>query len=539
MHGRGFAGVLLAALLTFGSFGFAGAQASSAISTTITLNGDSIAVDGDGASVDGSTVTITAAGSYSISGALADGQLVVDTEDAEWVTLVLNGVDITSSTSAPLFIENAEAVTITLADGTQNTLTDAVTYVYASADEDEPNAALFSNADLTIDGSGSLTVTANYADAISSDDSLTIAGTPTITITAADDAIRGKDALTISGGTFTITAQGDALKSTNTESSLITIDGGTFTLDAGDDGIQSDRDLTVNAGSFVISAVGDGMHAEYNLTINDGDISIVNSEEGLEAGYITLNGGNIDIVSSDDGINVSFPDDDTTAAVAGPPGRGSFDATANPYYLHINGGTIVVTAEGDGLDSNGSIEMTGGLVIVNGPTGSGNGALDYDGVFNISGGLLVAAGSAGMPQAPGTDSTQNSLLVVFDTQLEAGTLVNIQSADGQNLLTFAPSKTFQALLVSSPDLATGETYTVDYGGSTDAPATDGLYEDGGYTSGTSVASVTVESAVTQIGNARGFGGGMGMPGERPEGMQEPPEGFVPGEMPELTPEAAG
>jgi len=502
MNGRRFAGLLLAALVVVGIVGSVSAQDAS--DTSIALNGDSIAVDGDGAEVAGNIVTITAAGTYSLSGTLADGQVVVDTEDGGLVTLVLNGVDISSSTSAPVFVDNAETVTITLAQGTRNTLTDGATYV---TDEEEPNAALFSNADLTIDGSGSLTVTANYNDAISSDDSLTVSGTPTLTISAADDGMRGKDALTISGGTFTIAAQGDALKSDNTEASVITIDGGTFTLVAGDDGIQSDLDLTVNAGTFEITAVGDGMHAEYNLTINNGSIDILNSEEGIEAGYITFNGGSVDIVSSDDAINVSIPDDDTTpaAAAGGPPGRGSFDATANPYYLHINGGVIVVSAEGDGLDSNGSIEMTGGLVIVNGPIGNGNGALDYDGLFNISGGVLIAAGSAGMPQAPSDTSTQNSVLINLDSALTAGTLLNIQSSQGDNLLTVAPTKAYQSILFSSPELATGVTYTIDYGGSSDGTATAGLYADGSYTSSVVYNSFTVSSAVTQLGNV-GFGG---------------------------------
>jgi hypothetical protein len=135
-----------------------------------------------------------------------------------------------------------------------------------------------------------------------------------------------------------------------------------------------------------------------------------------------------------------------------------------------------------------------------------NGALDYDGTFNITGGLLVAAGSAGMAAAPNDTSSQASLLIGFDSALEAGTLVHIQTSEGEEVLTFAPAKTFQSLVFSSPELTQGVSYEVYYGGTSDGTETDGLYEDGTYTSGTLQTEFTVSGAVTQIGNARGFGG---------------------------------
>ena len=124
--------------------------------------------------VNGRVATITAAGTYALSGALTDGQVIVDTEDEQVVTLVLNGVDISNSTTAPIAILNAEEVVIVLADNSANNVTDASSYVFPNAEEDEPNAAIFSNADLTISGNGALTVTGNYNDAISSDDALTL-----------------------------------------------------------------------------------------------------------------------------------------------------------------------------------------------------------------------------------------------------------------------------------------------------------------------------------------------------------------------------
>ncbi len=161
----------------------------SAAATTITLDGSSITVAGEGVTVEGSQATITAAGVYNLSGALADGQIVVDTGDEAPVYLILNGVELSSSTSAPLFISKAEEVVIVLADGAQNFLTDGSAYVYASAEEDEPNAALFSKANLTLTGSGALTVQGNYNDGIASKDGLLIDG-GVITLDAIGSASR-------------------------------------------------------------------------------------------------------------------------------------------------------------------------------------------------------------------------------------------------------------------------------------------------------------------------------------------------------------
>jgi hypothetical protein len=184
---------------------------------------------------------------------------------------------------------------------------------------------------------------------------------------------------------------------------------------------------------------------------------------------------------------------------AGGPGQDAFTYTGD-YYLYINGGSLLVEAAGDGIDVNGAVEMTGGLVVVNGPTEAMNGALDYDGTFTISGGVLVAAGSAGMAQAPGQSSSQPSLLLTFPSALPAGALIHIQSAEGADLLTFAPLKAFQSIAFSSPELAQGMAVEVYYDGSTTGAAADGLYLDGAYTPGEQIASFTIANTVTQVGN---------------------------------------
>ena len=544
----------------------AAASKSGAAETRITLNGDSIDATGDGVMVTGSKATITAAGTYRISGKLADGQIVVDTEDEEEVRLILDGVDIRNSTGAAIDVASAEVAVIVLAGGTENFVTDGESYVFADAEEDEPNAAIFSKADLTIDGDGALAVAANFNDGIASKDGLVIAGGK-ITLTAADDGIRGKDYLVITDGTITITAQGDGLKSDNEEDATkgyisieagvldvtaagdaiqaqtdvtigggefvltagggsggrideatsakgikagvnVVIDGGTFAIDSADDALHSNDALTVNGGTFDIATGDDALHADSELTVNDGEIDITRSYEGIESAVITLNGGDLHVVSSDDGLNVAGGNDGSgMAAGMGPggrPGRGAgprqdaFAATSN-QILRINGGRIAVEAGGDGIDINGAVEMTDGMLIVHGPTQNMNGALDYDRSFTMTGGFLIAVGSAGMAQAPDESSSQLSILANFSSPVQAGTLIHLQASDGTEIFTFEPAKAYQSVAFSSPELVEGATYVLYGGGSSSGAAKDGLYEGGTYSPGSQLASFTLSGTVTRLG----------------------------------------
>ena len=286
------------------------------------------------------------------------------------------------------------------------------------------------------------------------------------------------------------------------------IDNGTFVIDAADDAIHSNGNITINGGAFTLNTGDDGLHADATLTINGGNIAIPTSYEGLESAVITINAGDINLTSSDDGINVAGGIDGS-GQMAGPgrggrgqggPGAQAGEVTTytGAYYLYINGGAIVVNAQGDGLDANGAIEMTGGVVVVNGPTQQGNGALDYDGTFNISGGTLVAVGSSGMAQAPTASSTQSSVLMNISGQ-SAGTLINLQNAAGESLLTFAPAKAYASILFSSPDLAQGTEYTLNVGGSATGTSVGGLYTDGAYSGGSEYGGFTQSSVVTMLG----------------------------------------
>ncbi len=695
----------------------------------IYLDGDSISVTGYGATVSGSQVTITAAGAYSISGSLDNGQIIVDSGDYDTVRLILNGADISCSSSAPVFIKNAEKTIIDLAANTENYVSDGRTEISEYTDGDEPNAVIFSKDDLTIYGDGALTVNGNYNDGIASKDGLVIAG-GTIEVNAVDDGIRGKNYIVIQDGDITVNAGGDGLKSDNDsdttlgyisiESGIIDIvasgdaiqaktsiyitdgeiaidsgggsgsdidesnsakgikanisviidggnceidsadsgidsdgslqinggtlliasgidgihaettleiNGGACEIESADDGIDSDGSLQINGGTLTIASDNDGIHAETTLEVNGGEIDITKSYEGIEGttivitdgdiyvsssddgitsgesltikngaievvsdgdaiqggtdvvitdgeiyitsgdgssyqvgdsisakgikgtesivinggditvdsaddavhsdGSIDINGGVMTISSADDGIHaeadlvfnggeiditksyeglesadgdvvindgtihVESSDDGISVAGGGDTmGMGGFgNETVSDCYLYINGGYLAVYAEGDGLDSNGSIVMTDGIVIVHGPTSSANAALDH-GSFLISGGTLVAVGSSGMAQSPDSSSSQGSVLLTFRSSVSAGTLLHFQSSDGDPILSFVPAKTFQSVVISTPELVNG-TYDVYYGGSSTGTAVDGLYLNETYTEGTNCGSFTV------------------------------------------------
>jgi hypothetical protein len=535
----------------------------SATAVAITFDGEGATVDGEGAMVEGSTVTITRAGTYSLSGTLRDGQVVVDTADEEDVRLVLNGVALANSTSAPINVVNADDVVLILAAGTENTVSDATTYVFATAEE-APNAAIYSAADLSIGGEGTLLVQGNHNDAIASQDGLVIAS-GTITVNAVDDGIRGKDYLVVRGGTITVEAGGDGLKSDNAEDAAngyvlveggtlditaggdavdaetdaliangtltitagggssgtvaadasakgikgtanVVVDGGTLTIDTADDAVHSNGNVVVNGGTLTLRSGDDAMHGDATVTINAGEITVAESYEGIESGVITINDGTIHVTASDDAVNVAGGVDGSGLNRRGGMGGGDASTYMGEFFLRINGGTLVVDSGGDGLDANGAIVMTGGLVLVNGPTANMNGALDYDGGFAITGGTFVAAGSAGMAQTADASSEQNALLINYTATQAAGTLVRIVDAEGVDVVTFAPTKDYQSLSFSSPLLVAGATYTIYTGGSATGTSTDGYYQDASVSGGTEYATFTVSEVVTLVGTqARGMG----------------------------------
>jgi hypothetical protein len=546
----------------------------------IALTGTGATLKGSGATIVESKITITAAGVYVLSGKLDNGQIIVDVKDKGTVKLVLNGAEVNCLNNAPIYVASAKKTIVSLQEGTENLISDGAKYVFADASIEEPDAAIYSKDDLTINGTGKLTVHGNFNNGITSKDDLKITGGD-IKIYSADGGLMGKDIVAVKAGTISIEAGGDGIKSTNdtdaakgsvaleggsfnikskadgiqaytsvlisggsftissgggsanaiakagdkmgnpggnmdnnlaikpdetkieTEnetvsakgikaSTKIFIGGGTFKIDSSDDALHSNKNITITAGDIAITTGDDGVHGDESVIIKDGKINITKSYEGLESDSITISGGEIHIASTDDGINASAS---TTEAVAtkGAPGESS-----GTSKLNINGGYITVDASGDGLDANGSIYMTGGTVIVSGPTNNGNGTIDYDGKFEMTGGFLMAAGSSGMAQATSEESKQYSIIMTYTEKQKAGTVVHLEDSKGNTVGTFTPKKDYQSVVISSSKLKKGETYTLYAGGTSTASESDGGYTNGEYKNGTKVVEFTIASSVTWL-----------------------------------------
>ena len=350
----------------------------------------------------------------------------------------------------------------------------------------------------------------------------------TYKITSGEDAIQAETCLEIKGGTFDIvTGEGattnswgnqndwgkpgnnwgqQSSSSSSTETSIkaikagcdITISGGLFTISSEDDAIHSNVTAHINGGTFNIKSGDDGIHADNTLTINGGDVTITQCYEGIEATYIVMNNGNVHVVSTDDGFNAAGGND--SSSMGNRPGMNPFSGGSGS--LTINGGYVYVDASGDGLDANGTFEMSGGFVIVNGPANSGNGAFDYDAGCTVTGGFLIAVGASGMAQMP-SSATINCVMVNLNQTVSAGTLMNISDSAGNTVLTFEATKSYNNIVLCTEALKTGETYTVSTGGTVTGDDKDGIYE-GKYTGGTEQTTFTIESTLT--GNS---GGGMG------------------------------
>lgn len=453
--------------------------------TKINLSGSGATVSGSGVTVENGNITITSVGSYIISGTLTDGSIKVNCSEKGTVRLILNGASISSSSTAPVVVEEAKKVLVTLADGTTNTITDKTRQ---SVDDEDFSSAVYSKADLVFNGSGTLNVNAGYRNGIKSTDDLKVVS-GTFNITSNEDGIIGKDLLGIKDGKFTIKSGSDGMKSTydtDTSKGNIVITGGEFDITASNDGVHCNRDILISGGNLTISSGDDGVHADANLQVDGGTIDIKKCYEGLEGVHITLNDGDISIVASDDGINAA---DGSSSSGMGMGGFGGGQASSSDssVLLTINGGNIFVNASGDGLDSNGNIVMNGGNVTVLGPTSDGDTALDFDGTFTINGGVLMAFGSSGMLETPTT--AQNGFCIVTTLgAVSANSAFSLTDSSGNVIMSYIPTKNYASAIVYSSDIKSGSTYTV--------------------TAGSTTQSITVNSNVTTNGVSGGFGGGQ-------------------------------
>ena len=530
-------------------------------SAIIELNGDSATCSSSAVQISGSTVTIIDEGTYILSGTLNDGMIIVNSEKTDKTQLVLNGVSIHSETSAPIYILQSDKVFITLADGTENTLTNGGTFT--AIDENNIDAVIFSKEDLTLNGSGSLLITSPAGHGIVSKDELTLTS-GTYDINAASHGLAGKDGICIANasfsitsgkdgihaenaddtslgyvyiqsGTFQISAEGDGISaaadmqiavgtfditsgggsanatkqtsdswgnfmgggrhqggskgsSSNSSGSATTtsadseddgtsikgikaagnliINSGSFSIDSADDSLHSNASVTIQGGTFEIASGDDGIHADETLTITAGTINISESYEGLEGLHVNVAGGDIKLMASDDGLNAAGGTD--SSGFGGQRGNDKFGggrggSSSSNGSITISGGTLYVNASGDGIDANGTLTISGGDTTVCGPTQGDTATLDYDISGIITGGTFIGTGASGMAQTF-SDSEQGVIAVSVGNN-SAGTTITLTDAEGNTMLSYSPELSFAVVIISSPDIVKGETYTITVGSS--------------------------------------------------------------------------
>lgn len=405
-------------------------------------------VSGEGAAYDSAEAlfTVQQEGTYLLRGEGDGVQVKVALGDQEKAQLVLDGAVLAAADRPALYVEEADKVFVTLAGGSQNSISGGQADNEAG---DALNGAVYSKADITFNGAGSLAVRAEAADChgIASKDDLVITG-GTYDIVATGNGLHGKDCVKIRDGAFAIEAGNNAVKSSNQE--------------------EADRGF---------------------IAIDGGSIEVAGCEEGYEAREVYLNGGSSTITARDDAVNA--------AASENTSGRGCL--------IQVNGGKLEVHVGGDGIDSNGDIEVNGGTVLVSGPASAADSALDYEGQATVGGGTVLAVGPAGM--ACGfTGGSQGSALVDF--QGRAGEPLALSAADGTLLAEFTPSCAYQTAVVSSPALAVGDTFTLTSGS-------------------TSIEGTVAEASPGKGSGGRGAmgGGGSGREGGAPSDGSVPPQGF--------------
>ena len=403
----------------------------------ITLSGKTATSNSSNVQIEDGVVTIKSAGVYVLSGTLTDGTIVVDVGDDDKVQLVFDGVSITAADYAAIYAKNADKVFVTLAEGAENSLT--VSGDYVQTDDNNVDAVIFAKCDLTLGGTGSLTVKDITGHGIVSKDDLVVTG-GTYTIDSQDHCLNGKDSVRIADGTFNLSCDEDGIHAGNDD--------------------QQDGYVYIEGGDINISVGDDAIHAEGLLIITGGDIDISKSYEGIEGYKILVTGGGIDVVSSDDGFNAAGG----SSGSSGGPGMGGVDMDADSdAYILITGGTININADGDGIDSNGYIGITGDSVYVLGPSDNGNGAMDYGICAAITGGEILAVGGSGMAQGFGDESTQCSALVNFDEWVDAGETITLTDSDGKEVLSYKVDKKFNSVVISTSDMKQGDTYTLTVG----------------------------------------------------------------------------
>lgn len=454
-------------------------------------------------------ITLTEAGDYVLSGTLTDGSVIINAPEDAKLHLILNGAHIASQSAAALYVISADKVFVTLTDGSKN----GISAAGDSAEDDYANvdAAIFARCDISFNGSGSLSVSSAKGRGIVSKDDLVFTG-GSYMIQAANHGISGKDSIRIADGSFDLSSGNDACHCSGDFDFLA----GSMEISAADDGVHSDAALSVSGGSITISLCYDGLEG-VTVDISGGMIDITSSDDGINAangssdsahdgtdGTPAESAGGVTDMSGDppekpdgdsapdmscagmrrpdggtppekldgsgdtgtaSGSTPEAPADMPEAPTNMPGGMGGgfgggddLFAADSSCLVTISGGTVRINAQGDGIDSNDDLVISGGEVYISGPRNGGDGALDYNGSGTISGGIVVACDMGGMSQNF-SDGSQCSAMISLNGSGE----IRLTDASGNVLLSYTPADDYSCIVVSCPELSEGSEYTLSYG----------------------------------------------------------------------------
>ncbi|MCR5792185.1 MAG: carbohydrate-binding domain-containing protein [Lachnospiraceae bacterium] len=455
--------------------------------TTVAASNENVEISGDGAEEKDGVITISKTGTYVFSGEMAEGQIKVSAKD-ENVKIVFNGFAISSTSVAPIVVGEAKNVYVTLADGTENTVTDGRSEL---TETEEYTAAIYSKDDLFINGTGSLKVEANAKDGIKGNDDVKLVS-GTINVTAADDGIIGNDTISIKEAAITIKAEDDGIKVTNEEDTTkgyLVMDGGSLVTECKDKGIDTVSLVVINAGTVDVTSENEGIQS-LNIVINDGEVKIDSKDDGLnisdgsgsdqmEFGPRQLDEQNRNTTNQSldstnerpekpqgnpqdngqleerpekngdtDMENFTPPTGDMQGQKPDETGGGMMDQDIDGALI-INGGNVTVYAQGDGLDSNGDIQINGGYTLVYGTTSGGNGAIDYNGTFEVNNGIIIVTSNGDMEQTISDSSAAGMETTLLEQSISAGTKVEIRGDNDEVLYSFTAEKECRYIAVAS------------------------------------------------------------------------------------------
>lgn len=455
---------------------------------TIKCSDSTCTVSGSGATASDGLLNINAAGTYVIQGSL-NGQVKIEVTKEDFVHLVLNGVIITSNDGPAIYGVTADKITMTLVG--DNTLTDSSNYT--NLVDEEPDACLFTDSDLSINGTGSLSVTGKYGDAIRCKKDLKIVSGNITVPSAVQRGIKAKNSICIKDGTIDINSTNTAIKVTKDD-------------DAGKGYI------VIDGGNVAISTEKDGIHAETHLTIRGGYVNVKKCAEGIEGQMIDIIGGEVHVLASDDGINaskISTTDTNNTTSnmKRNPEGKPGGNPGGNPgdnqqstgtdgsVYINIVGGKTYVTVSGndaDGIDSNGVLYIGGNAEVYTSIEGGdvyGNmAALDAEGTNAIVEGatvIVTASNSGGGGKMGGrnkrqgpqgdhgnmggmngmggmgeTGSIYQPYIQISVNSQTVNTKIEVKDSSNNVIGTFTPDVSYSTVLFTSPSMKAGESYTV-------------------------------------------------------------------------------